>query len=196
MILESLLRLKRQEHYLPSFHHSYWICENECHKPCHWGGHQMFSCRQLIQRILLLHPRLYRLVKQEIRPPGTACSHHIGCHPSVQSSYSLGLDDGGHGVANGCVLGSAVTTIIHSKSAKMMMVRTFWRMTLEYLILSRSRGWSRSVDTTPPDMPAIMCLTWTWPTRFIRPGGRLLLLMVGPLELTFSWDEMDQLNMF
>ena len=78
----------------------------------------MFSSRQLIQRVLLLHPRLYRLIEQEIRSPGAACSHHIGSHPSVQSSYPLGLDDGGHGIAYGGVLGSAMASIIHGKSVK------------------------------------------------------------------------------
>jgi hypothetical protein len=46
------------------------------------------------------------------------------------------------------------------------------------LILSKSSGWRRSVDTTPPDMPAIMWRSWTGPKRLRRAGGQLLLLIL------------------
>ena len=76
----------------------------------------MFSSGKLIQRVLLLHPRLDGLVEEEVGAPGAARRHHVGRHSPVQASHSLRLDDGGHRVTDGGVLGSAMTSIIHGKS--------------------------------------------------------------------------------
>ena len=164
----------------PRLDHSDWVCEDECHEAGHGCRHQMVPCAQLPGGVSVLQPGLDGLVKQEVRSPGAARRHYIWCDSPVQAPHTLGPHDRCHGVTYRSVLCPPLDPVIHGKPKTHTLI-TVWQP-WSHLILSRSSGCRRRVETTPPDIPAIMCRTCS--PRFITPGGRLLLLILDHQSLT------------
>ena len=113
----------------------------------------------------LVREQTTNLIEEKVRAPGGASSQNVGRDSSIETSQPLRPHYGGHRVPDVGVSSTSSPTIVHSKPREMIsrLLAPPPAPAVSDRIFSKSRGWRRRVETTPPEMPATMWRSWTVP---------------------------------